>query len=239
MKTLDRWCSAQKYEEDWWKLYEKFLSEGKASLDWYKTFSEECCNYVSPFLEITSETPILEIGSGAAGLITYLNSTKKIAIDPLEHYFGSSPVFCRVRDPNIKYLAARGEEIPFEDAVFDMVIADNMLDHCKYPLQVLDEIHRVLRGNGVLFLKLNIFTRSGIFPRKILERFVIDRGHPHSFSHEAITEDFGKCFAVLSETVESYLDSWKRNLRRWNRKILGKMLLGILELKYVAVLRKK
>ena len=71
-----RWQLAQDYESNWWKDY-------NGDLEWYRDFSQEVEIYTKPYILIKKETKILEIGSGAAGSLTFLNSDNKYAIDPV------------------------------------------------------------------------------------------------------------------------------------------------------------
>ena len=138
MKKSDktkRWDIAQDYELQWWSKYTD-------SIEWYKGFSEEIITKTSSFIDINKDTVILEIGSGAAGGITYLKSDNKYAIDPLEEFFSNNKSWVQFRDKKVKYYTGIGEELPFNDSFFDLIIIDNVLDHCKNPIAVLNEINR-------------------------------------------------------------------------------------------------
>ena len=91
-----RWVIAQEYELEWWSKYSD-------NIDWYKKISRTIINKVSPFIDITHDTNIIEIGSGASGGITYLNSNNKHAIDPLENYFSTRKRWISQRDKRVKY----------------------------------------------------------------------------------------------------------------------------------------
>ncbi|MCK4295498.1 MAG: hypothetical protein KAX28_02440, partial [Candidatus Marinimicrobia bacterium] len=90
-----RWEKAQKCELDWWKSH-------KGNADWYRSCAELVEAEVNPYLQIDKDTKILEIGSGPAGPITFLNSKNKYAIDPLEYYFSSIKSYTDIRDPSVK-----------------------------------------------------------------------------------------------------------------------------------------
>jgi SAM-dependent methyltransferase len=49
-------------------------------------------------------------------------------------------------------LVARGEEMPFADAAFDMVICTQVLEYIPQPALLVSEIHRLLKPAGVLLL---------------------------------------------------------------------------------------
>ena len=169
-----RWVMAQEYELEWWSKYSN-------NIDWYKKFSKTIINKVSPFIDITHDTNILEIGSGASGGITYLNSNNKHAIDPLENYFSTRKQWIAQRDKRVKYFSGKGENLPFRDSFFDLVIIDNVLDHCESPIDVLNEINRVITFGGIIFFRQNIYNYWGSLMRYFMELFRIDKGHPFTF----------------------------------------------------------
>jgi SAM-dependent methyltransferase len=53
-------------------------------------------------------------------------------------------------------IAAFGEELPFDDAQFDIVLCDNVVDHAGDPRKIVEEIGRVLRPGGLLYFTVNI-----------------------------------------------------------------------------------
>ncbi|MEO8648536.1 MAG: class I SAM-dependent methyltransferase, partial [Acidobacteriota bacterium] len=46
--------------------------------------------------------------------------------------------------------------MPFADAAFDVVLSDNVIDHAERPVEILDEMIRVLKPGGLLFFTVNI-----------------------------------------------------------------------------------
>ena len=138
-KQQDRWRLAQDYELDWWKDYDK-------DIEWYRGYSQQVERYVEPYLKIEEETRILEIGSGAAGALTFLNSNNKFAIDPLEHYFSSQKKYTEFRDQRVSYRTGKGENLPYQANFFDLVILDNVLDHCEEPLRAWGSVMSSVKG---------------------------------------------------------------------------------------------
>ena len=171
MDKQKRWVIAQKYELDWWTKY-------CDNIDWYEEFAKTIIIEVSPYIEILSDTNILEIGSGPAGGITYLDSNNKYAIDPLEDYFSTNEKWIKHRDTRVKYYVGKGEKLPFADNFFDLVILDNVLDHCENPIDVLDEINRVIKFGGIIFFRQHVYNYWGKLMRSFMELIKIDSGHP-------------------------------------------------------------
>lgn len=69
-------------------------------------------------------------------------------------YVAIDPVFEGLLD-----VAGIGEQLPFRDASFDLVICTQVLSYASSPSQVLAEIQRVLKPGGILYL-----TAPAIFP---------------------------------------------------------------------------
>jgi SAM-dependent methyltransferase len=102
---------------------------------------------------IADEERVLEVGSGATGLIFEFGTRDAIGIDPLaDHYAVLFPAWQR----RAHILAAEGENLPFGDATFDVVMSDNVIDHAERPAQIVREMARVLRSGGILYLTVNI-----------------------------------------------------------------------------------
>jgi len=80
------------------------------------------------------------------------------------------------------------EPLPFDDGSFDFVLAKDVLEHCSHPLQVIEEIHRVLTPGGVLHLQVPHFTSRGAYldPTHVRSYSVgsfefVTRGHERSY----------------------------------------------------------
>jgi SAM-dependent methyltransferase len=102
---------------------------------------------------IPEEARILEVGSGAHGLIFYFGAKDGVGVDPLaDHY---SELFPAWQD-RARTIAAPGERLPFADACFDVILCDNVVDHAENPRQILEEIARVMAPGAILYFEVNI-----------------------------------------------------------------------------------
>lgn len=211
----DRWIEAQNYEMHWWSN-----RKSEIQFSFYENYATDLRNYIGSYSKINSETTILEIGSGAGGILTYLKESKnRIAIDPLEKFYSSVEEFTRQRDVTVKYYNGIGEELPFNDSSFDLLIMDNVLDHCQNPHKVMNEAARVLRKEGHVFIKQNTYHSWGRMIRALMEIFKIDKGHPHTFSKKELKELIKKnSLSILKEKNNGYFNTWKKEFLSKNLK---------------------
>jgi SAM-dependent methyltransferase len=105
------------------------------------------------FQPIAADARVVEVGSGAHGLIFYFGSTHGIGVDPLAVSYGSLfPRWQRCAQT----IAAVGESLPFPDKSFDVVLCDNVVDHAESPSKIVSELARILRPGGLLYFTVNI-----------------------------------------------------------------------------------
>jgi SAM-dependent methyltransferase len=108
------------------------------------------------FQPIKADARVIEVGSGAHGLIFYFGSKHGIGIDPLAVSYGSLFPRWQHRAPT---LAAVGESLPFRDQSFDIVICDNVVDHAESPARIVRELARILVPGGLLYFTVNVHHR--------------------------------------------------------------------------------
>jgi SAM-dependent methyltransferase len=95
---------------------------------------------------------VLEVGSGAHGLIFGYGGTLRVGIDPLALEYSG---FFSWQD-SVPTIAAVGERLPFRDGAFDVVLCDNIVDHAEGPREIVREMARVLAPDGVLYFTVNV-----------------------------------------------------------------------------------
>lgn len=102
---------------------------------------------------IAADARVIEVGSGAHGLIFGFGDEFGVGIDPLAvDYKRLFPKW--QADSNT--VAAIGEELPFADESFDVVLSDNVIDHAEKPLVIVEELIRILKPAGLLYFTVNI-----------------------------------------------------------------------------------
>lgn len=116
----------------------------------YATSVRRCIERVQP---IDPQARVLEVGSGAHGLIFFLGLADAIGVDPLADIYPSLfPEWQR----RAKTVRGYGEALPFDDASFDLVLSDNVIDHAERPETILAEISRVLRPGGTFYFTVHV-----------------------------------------------------------------------------------
>ena len=110
---------------------------------------------------------VLDLGCGGGFMSEALaaRGAKVIGVDVSRGAIGIAKRHAASGGLAIRYLVASGEGLPLPDASVDCVVCVDVLEHVRSLDQVLDEVRRVLRPNGVfLFDTIN---------RTRLARFVI------------------------------------------------------------------
>jgi SAM-dependent methyltransferase len=102
---------------------------------------------------IRSHARVIEVGSGAHGLIFFFGEEYRVGLDPLAwHYSKLFPHWQR----KVPTVTAEGENLPFANDSFDVVLCDNVVDHAESPVNICRELVRILAPGGVLYFTVNI-----------------------------------------------------------------------------------
>jgi len=108
------------------------------------------------FQPIKPDARVIEVGSGAHGLIFCFGSRQGIGVDPLAVSYGN--LFPRWQR-GAQTVAAVGESLPFADGSFDVVLCDNVVDHAESPKRIVSELARILVPGGLLYFTVNVHHR--------------------------------------------------------------------------------
>jgi SAM-dependent methyltransferase len=173
------------------RFYPKFSRNWDDAL-----FREKLLAFICP------EATVLDLGAGA-GIVQAMN------------FRGLSARVCGVDlDPRVTenpYLdegvVADVSKIPYPDETFDLVFADNVMEHIEEPAQVFAEIARVLRPGGKLLFKT---------PNKTHYMPLIARLTPHRF-HQWVNRKRGR------DETDTFPTRYKCNSPRDVRAIAGQV----------------
>lgn len=96
---------------------------------------------------------MVEVGSGAHGLIFFFGAKHAVGVDPLALNYATLFPMWQKRVPTV---AAVGETLPFADQSFEVVLCDNVVDHAEFPAGIVAELVRILTKGGLLYFTVNI-----------------------------------------------------------------------------------
>ena len=200
----NRWGIAQVSEKIYWEQYttDSLLEESK---DRFPKKAELLLKYFSKFIDVHENLKILQVGCAAEDVINYFKIGELYSIDPLANFYKEKFKF---NYENTNFIQARGEEIPFEDNFFDIVLLTNVLDHCELPDKVLSEICRVLKNNGIFYFENNIYQKRFIQIGKLYGKInnlftgkIFNIHHPFMFTYQDLKNILSKNFTILQENV--------------------------------------
>lgn len=101
---------------------------------------------------------VVSIGCGCTGDLSAWPAAVKIAVDPLLYVYQKLGMLVQDISGTSRtvHIALGVEDLPLLDACADLVLCRNALDHMPDPGQALQQIHRILTQDGVLFLSVDI-----------------------------------------------------------------------------------
>jgi len=102
---------------------------------------------------LTERSHVLDLGCGRGGVVELFWRDVKVAagLDP------DVPSLAEHRAPGMPVIRGRGEQLPFTDESFDLIVCLWVLEHLERPEEVFREVRRVLRPHGhFVFLTPNL-----------------------------------------------------------------------------------
>jgi len=112
----------------------------------------------------------IEIGAGPFPSIAMKTWRRAVAIDPLADGYAIENLLPPECD-SVVYMAAQGEFLPLASKCADIIVMENCLDHVDDPTEVLKEVVRLLRADGLLWLLVDLMDyRDHLHPNPFSER---------------------------------------------------------------------
>ncbi len=236
-----RWLNAQKYEQAFGeRLGTEIATGAEQQLGWYNWRARRLEERHAAHPEVrTDNGKVLEIGCGPIGIINFLKSRDRVAVDPLEHFYRKTPSLVSLRQPDVTYLTGTGEQLPVKTGSCSLVIIDNVIDHTQAPGRILDEIRRVLQPHGCLYLSVNVHTHWGAWLHRALAVLQIDRGHPYTYTSGSLRRLLlAHEFQVIGESIDSYAEARRADRSAPQLRARIKGYTGLSEFSHAVVCRQ-
>ena len=103
--------------------------------------------YVQRFFREHPQGMVLDLGCGAGEALTFFEE-----VAPQASYYGIdieiSPEVKERKRQSDRFYTYDGIHLPFEDNTFDLIFCKQVLEHVRYPRELLQEVARVLTPDG-------------------------------------------------------------------------------------------
>lgn len=136
---------------------------------------------------------ILEVGSGRGEFLTAMKKRGHdiVGIEPDPNKRELIKTNEKEAGIKVEAIMAPGEEIPFASETFDFLYCNNVIEHCRDPIKLLEESYRVLKPSGLAyFTVINRFAFRdphyhlnflNWLPRGLAEKYITLRGRTKEF----------------------------------------------------------
>ena len=144
---------------------------------------------------------VLELGIGPLGIgwSAFTPTSRAVGVDPLARFTvntsdDSIDRFFKELQMRTDFLQGDATaRLPLDDASFDLIVCENVVDHTQDPRAVLAEGRRLVRPDGRLLFGVNVFSIIGITKWRQVTRRLHPRHpnvlcHPHSFLEKDLGE---------------------------------------------------
>jgi SAM-dependent methyltransferase len=208
MDKTPKWPEAQRVEKQFW---DGVIQDESAILHMLAENAERAPHVRNCFKRTPENS--LEVGVGPLGLGVsgYLPEIPhRFAMDPLPPVsLGDSQngqgrsgkevrEYIRQMRAAIQYVVGRGEEIPVRSESVDLVICCNVIDHSYDPGAILQEIHRILKPDGIFFFDVDTFSVVGLakwysWTRYAHRNEILVKAHPHRMYEAGVVQRLRSC----------------------------------------------
>lgn len=192
-----RWEKAQEIEKLYWQKEHFRSSEFKELVLKYDKLFEQ----IEEKYQFSPDTKILDLGCGATCPSILFKNGEKYGVDPLADFFSQKDK--RELAGKIELSKGSGEEVPFADDFFDVVLCRNALDHMDKVEKVMQEIRRVTARKGIIILSIYVYAPFIFFLKRLSEYipFLRNIEHPYTFTQSGFRKLCQKHFEITEEKI--------------------------------------
>jgi SAM-dependent methyltransferase len=186
---ISTWKEAQKNELAVWQRTVNDASEVLAEITETATLVRFGTQH-----GLGASASVLELGVGPLGIgwSALTPTTRAVGVDPLARLAvntGNDTVDQLVKDLQARSVFLQADattRLPLDEASFDLIVCDNVVDHTQDPRAILAEGRRLVRSDGRLLFSVNVFSTIGCMKWRHVTRRLhpLDSNvlcHPHSF----------------------------------------------------------
>ncbi|MHB8647372.1 MAG: class I SAM-dependent methyltransferase [Thermomicrobiales bacterium] len=140
---VDRWTAHMRWRKNYDRWHENRL--------WQEDHQHARLDAVGRYASGLTRTRVLDIGSGMGGFVVAatLNGMHAVGVEPSAEYCRITRLRAARYGIAAAVIRGVGEALPCPDRSFDVVLAQDILEHVRDPDATLREIRRVLRPDGV------------------------------------------------------------------------------------------
>jgi len=168
-------------------------------------------------LEISNNDNILEIGMGngffVGDIVAAAQNVKYTGCDFSETMIREAIELNNSFAPNAKFVLCDATQLPFNDGSFDKLVTVNTIYFWEDAMQILAEIRRVLKPNGIFIVTLR--------PKKVMDQLPVVQ---HGFTTYA-TDDIIKLLAQNDFQTLSYKESEDVEIKMDDRTVKNAFLI--------------
>ncbi|MBF5002402.1 bifunctional 2-polyprenyl-6-hydroxyphenol methylase/3-demethylubiquinol 3-O-methyltransferase UbiG [Nocardia sp. BSTN01] len=167
-KTLAEQQFFGAFAEHWW--------DDDSSMNNLKSFNPVRFGYFERFVDRWAGAKVLDVGCGGGFTAEYLAKRGAVVsgIDASAELIGAARKHAStVTELPIDYTVGTAEQLPYEDASFDIVTCVDVLEHVIDVSQVVAEIHRVLKPGGLFLWDTINRTPMAFFSMIVLPEYIL------------------------------------------------------------------
>jgi len=119
--------------------------------------AEGSLRQIEPYIRISAESKILDVGSGTGSFIVACRrrGLRAFGMEPDRIGQGAKITSIQIARRRLDlsvFVSAVGEKLPFPDASFDLVVMNQVIEHVADQPMVVREAGRVVREGGVIYI---------------------------------------------------------------------------------------
>lgn len=136
-----------------------------------RSLAHQRVNEILRLLKCDANDHVLDVGCGAGIILNAIQARHKTGVDLCTRMLERARLRC---GSDVKLVEASAEHLPFEDRAFDRVLCSEVIGHVQTPENVVRELQRVLKPDGVLVVTIPASQRI-VAIKKVLQRFGLYR----------------------------------------------------------------